>query len=170
MMIRVLAIADADAYFELRRESLREDPLAFASSPEDDIAASSEAVRELLARAPESVVIGAFEPDLIGAVGLYRDPHLKASHKAHLWGMYVTPASRRNGVASGLLAAALQHAAGLPGICWVHLGVSSAAPTAQRLYERAGFSTWGVEPDALRHNGQTAIEYHLAMRLESGAV
>ncbi len=164
-MIRVLTIADAHAYVDLRRESLQSHPLAFASSPQDDIAGSSEAVSVLLARAPESVIIGAFDPHLIGAVGLYRDSHLKASHKAHLWGMYVRPGRRGKGVASGLLQAALQHAAGLRGICWVHLSVSSAAPAAQRLYERAGFATWGIEADALRHDGQTVLEYHMAVRI-----
>jgi GNAT superfamily N-acetyltransferase len=92
---------------------LVESPLAFASSPEDDVASSVEAVGELLRRSPESVVIGAFQKYLIGAVGLYRDRHLKSSHKAHLWGMYVMPGQRRQGVGSELLDAALRHARAL---------------------------------------------------------
>jgi ribosomal protein S18 acetylase RimI-like enzyme len=164
-MIRGLGDDDAQAYIELRREALSESPLAFASSPADDLASSVEAVRELLRRTPESVIIGAFENNLIGAVGLYRDRHLKASHKAHLWGMYVVPSHRRQGVGSELLDAALRHARGLTSVSWVHLCVTSAAPEAQRLYERAGFRVWGTEPDALRHNGVTVTDYHMALHL-----
>ena len=119
-----------------------------------------------LRRAPEFVIIGAFENHLIGAVGVYRDRHLKSSHKTHLWGMYVVPRHRRQGVATGLLDAAIRHARALPGVSWIHLSVTSAAPAAQRLYERAGFRVWGTEPDALSHDGQSVVEYHLALRLQ----
>jgi RimJ/RimL family protein N-acetyltransferase len=168
-MIRELSEQDAEAYVELRREALLEAPLAFASSPADDFVSTPEVVREQLRRAPESVIIGAFREHLVGAVGLYRDRHLKSSHKAHLWGMYVTPSHRGHGIASELLAAALRHAGALP-VSWVHLTVSSAAPAAKRLYERAGFQSWGTEPDAMRHDGQTAVEYHMALNLKSGTV
>jgi len=169
-MIRELSEQDAEAYVELRREALLEAPLAFASSPADDFVSTPEVVREQLRRAPESVIIGAFREHLVGAVGLYRDRHLKSSHKAHLCGMYVTPSHRGHGIASELLAAALRHAGALPGVSWVHLTVSSAAPAAKRLYERAGFQSWGTEPDAMRHDGQTAVEYHMALNLKSGTV
>jgi ribosomal protein S18 acetylase RimI-like enzyme len=82
--------------------------------------------------------MGAFRPQLVGAVGLYRDRHLKSSHKMHLWGLYVTSSHRRQGVASHLLNAVLRHAAYLPGVSWVHLKVSVATPGALRLYEKGG--------------------------------
>jgi ribosomal protein S18 acetylase RimI-like enzyme len=129
-MIRMLADHDADAYVEVRRQALAEAPLAFASSPSDDIASSREAVGSLLRQAPESVVIGAFFDDLVGTVGLYRDRHLKFSHKGHLWGMYVVPRYRGQGVAAELLDAALRHAHTLAGVAWVHLSVTSSAPVA----------------------------------------
>jgi RimJ/RimL family protein N-acetyltransferase len=164
-MIRLLREEDAQAYAKLRREALLDAPLAFASSPADDLSSDPEAVRAELRRAPEFVIIGAFENHLIGAVGVYRDRHLKSSHKTHLWGMYVVPRHRRQGVATGLLDAAIRQARALPGVCWIHLSVTSAAPAAQQLYERAGFRVWGAEPDALSHDGQTVVEYHMALRL-----
>ena len=136
------------------------------SSPEDDSACSADAVRERLRQvSPDSIIIGAFAPELVGTLGLYRDSHIKAAHKAHIWGTYVAASYRRQGIASQLLAAAIQHARSLPGITIVHLGVSSAASTAQRLYERHGFRIWGSEPDALRHNGESVIEYHMCLPL-----
>ncbi|MDH3456902.1 MAG: GNAT family N-acetyltransferase [Gemmatimonadota bacterium] len=166
-MIRLLQEADAQAYIDLRRQALLEAPLAFTASPEDDVAASVEAVREQLRQTPQSVIIGAFQDGLVGIVGLYRDRHAKASHKSHLWGMYVTPDHRQQGLGSQLLEAALRHARTLAGITWVHLGVSSAASEARRLYDRAGFRVWGAEPDALRHADQAVVEYHMALQLES---
>jgi ribosomal protein S18 acetylase RimI-like enzyme len=165
-MIRQLQEDDAQPYADLRREALLDSPLAFTASPKDDLAASVENVREQLRRAADSVIIGAFREDLVGAVGLYRDHHVKTAHKAHLWGMYVTPDHRRQGLGADLLDAALQHARSLTGVAWVQLCVSSAAPEAQRLYERAGFQVWGVEPDAVRHEDQAVVEYHMALQLE----
>jgi len=167
-MIRQLRDDDAQAYADLRRQALLEAPLAFASSPEDDIASSPEAVRDLLRQAPDSVIFGEFRERLVGAVGLYRDRHLKSAHKAHLWGMYVVSDCRRQGIASELLDGAIGHSRSLPGVSWVHLTVSSAAPAAQRLYERAGFLVWGTEIDAMRHAGQTVVDYHMALQV-SGA-
>ena len=168
-MIRELIESDADEYCLLRRKALVESPLAFAASPADDFASSVESVREQLQRGPKSVIFGAFQPHLVGTAGLYRDRHVKASHKVHLWGMYVSPDYRRQGIAANLLQAVLAHARTLPGVSWVHLSVSSAAPEARRLYERFGFFPWGLEPDALRH-GQTAVaEYHMAVYLPTSA-
>jgi RimJ/RimL family protein N-acetyltransferase len=163
--IRPLTAADADAYVELRRNALLDAPLSFSASPEDDVAASVDAVRMQLGLAGETVVLGAFGPSLIGAVGLFRDRHRKAAHKMHLWGMYVAPSRRRRGVAAALLAAAIVHARSCAGVARMHLSVTSAAPDALRLYQRAGFEVWGSEPDALRYEGQSAIEHHLLLRL-----
>jgi RimJ/RimL family protein N-acetyltransferase len=164
-MIRALHESDAAAYVALRRAALLDAPLAFASSPGDDVAAADEAVREQLRRGPDVAILGAFRPGLIGAVGVMRDRHVKTSHKARLWGMYVAPAFRRRGIATELLRAAIRHARALPGVAWIHLSVSSAAPGARRLYERNGFELWGTEPDALRHGDQAVLEHHMALHL-----
>ena len=123
-MIRELTSANACAYVVVRRAALLEAPLAFASSPQDDSASSPEAVCEQLRRAPISTIFGAFQPDLIGTVGIYRDLHSKSSHKAHVWGMYVAPDFRRQGIGLELLGAILRHARELDGILWIHLSVS----------------------------------------------
>jgi RimJ/RimL family protein N-acetyltransferase len=165
-MIRQLEAADAESYLDLRMEALRDSPLAFSASPGTDLVSSAEALREQLRRGPDWVILGAFDPRLAGAVGLFRDRHPKSSHKVHLWGMYVTPGRRRQGLAAELLRAALRHARALPGVAWVHLSVTSAAPAARSLYEQAGFREWGTEPDALRHAGSAVAEHHMALRLE----
>ena len=166
LAIRHLGPEDAAPYAAFRRAALLDSPLSFMSSPEDDSACSADAVRERLRQgSPDSIIVGAFAPDLVGTLGLYRDGHIKAAHKVHLWGMHVLPTHRRQGIGARLLEAAIQHARSMPGVTIVRLSVSSTAPNAQRLYERAGFRIWGTEPDSLRHNGQSATEYHMVLRM-----
>ena len=166
--IRHLRPDDAAAYAAFRRAALLDSPMSFMSSPEDDSACSAETVRERLQHGPpNSVIIGAFAPELVGTLGLYRDGHLKAAHKVHLWGIHVLPTHRRQGIGARLIEAAIQHARSIPGIAIVRLSVSSTAPNAQRVYERAGFRVWGTEPDSVRHNGQSATEYHMILQLGS---
>jgi ribosomal protein S18 acetylase RimI-like enzyme len=165
-MVRELTIQDAEAYVAVRRKALIESPFAFASSPDDDIVSSTEAVCEQLRRTPDSTILGAFRPNLIGTVGIYRNRHTKSSHKAHIWGMYVVPGHRRQGIGSELLQGALSHARKLQGVSWVYLSVSSAAPEAKMLYENFGFQVWGTEPAALRHDGRTVTEHHMAFCLD----
>ena len=99
MTIRPLGPADAESLFALRQRALADAPLAFGSSAEDDLVTDVAAARNQLARSPESVVFGAFRGGALeGSVGLYRDPHLKMAHKAHLWGLWVDPAARRRPV------------------------------------------------------------------------
>jgi RimJ/RimL family protein N-acetyltransferase len=185
-MIRALGEADLAAYVALRQEALRNTPLAFASSPDDDFASNVEGLRASIRKAPGWMIFGAFEDErgtgdpvdggrlvgdpvdgrrLVGAVGLLRERHLKAAHKMHLWGMYVTPSARGRGVGAQLMDAVVAHARATPGIDWIVLGVSSAAAAARRLYERKGFQLWGTEPDALREDGVSADEHRMALRL-----
>ncbi len=164
-MIRVLRDDDAEAYSELRRAALLDDPLAFVSSPEDDFASDPAALRENLTANPESVILGAFEPGLVAAVGLYRDRHAKAAHKVHAWGLYVAPSHRRQGLARQLIEGILGHARSLPGVAKVHLTVSSSAPGAQQLYAQLGFQVWGEEPDALRYEGRSVDDRHMVLAI-----
>ena len=162
-MIRALTEPDLDAYLALRRSSLLESPLSFGASPSDDV--SPEALRESMRRAPEWMLFGAFDDVLIGAAGLIRDRHRKAAHKMHLWGMYVLPSHRGRGIGAALLDACIAHARSVDGVTALHLGVTSASEAARRLYERAGFRTWGTELDALRVEGHAVDEHHMALEL-----
>lgn len=164
-MIRKLAEADLDAYIALRQRALRECPLAFSSSAENDFASSRESLLPQIARAPEWMLFGAFDDALVGSVGLFRARHAKAAHRMQLWGMYVAPAARGRGFGAQLLDAAVAHAREL-GAAWVDLSVTSAADAARRLYERAGFVLWGTQGDALRHEGHVADEHHMALRFD----
>ena len=95
------------------------------------------------------------------AVGIYRDPLIKARHKAHVWGMYVSPEGRGRGSGKRLMVAALRWAEQQEGIRQVHLVVSSRTPVAKALYQSLGFSVWGIEPAALCINGELVDDEHM---------
>ncbi|MEQ8766195.1 MAG: N-acetyltransferase [Planctomycetota bacterium] len=164
MIVRELTPDDAEAFYRIRHEGLRDTPMAFAASPEDDRASSVEATRELLDAGP-STIFGAFDPELVGVVGAVRNHHLKMAHKLHVWGVYVSPAGRGRGIGEALLRAVIAYAEEVPGIDWLQLSVSSTTPAAKRLYERVGFEVWGIEPDALRYAGESGDELHMARRV-----
>ncbi len=163
--IRILTQSDAGELFRLRRSSLLDSPLAFLASPEDDVASSEAAVREMLDPQRKSVVFGACNPGLIGMLGLNRANKRKAAHKVNLWGIFVLPAYRGQGVAAQLLDAAIRYARTLDGVRSVHLSVSESAAAARRLYEKVGFETWGVEPDAIRFEERSYSERHMRLSL-----
>jgi ribosomal protein S18 acetylase RimI-like enzyme len=157
--------ADAGELFRLRQQALLDSPFAFLSSPEDDLASSEDAVRDMLRRAPGSIVLGAFAEQLVGMLGLYRSSHIKTAHKINLWGLFVVPEWRGKKVGESLLEAAIAHARTLEGVSAVLLGVSESAAAARRLYEKAGFEAWGVEPDAIRFQGRCECEHHMRLVL-----
>jgi ribosomal protein S18 acetylase RimI-like enzyme len=163
--IQILHESDAGELFRLRQRALLESPLAFLASPEDDLASSEAAVRELLTSRHDSVVFGARAPELIGMLGLYRPGAKKAAHKANIWGMFVLPTWRGQGLAARLLDEAIGFARRLPGVASVHLSVSESAGAARHLYERVGFETWGIEPDAIRFEVHSDGERHMRLAL-----
>lgn len=160
--IRTLTPVDATALFEVRRDGLIDAPLAFLSTPTES-RLSVDGIRDMLTR---DVVFGAGGDRLLGMAGVYTEDREKTAHKAHLWGMYVRPEARGRGLAGALLARVIAHARSLDGVRWLHLGVSETAEHARRCYESAGFATWGVEPEALCHNGRCVAELHMVLKLE----
>jgi RimJ/RimL family protein N-acetyltransferase len=165
MPTRLLTPADAPLFAALRREALLDTPHAFSNTPEEDRPIEDTA-RSLAG--PNYAIIGAFDnTSLVGIAGLIREPRLKLSHIATIWGVYVTPTHRSRGIARALITHALDTARSWPSLARVRLSVSSGCPAAQRVYEAAGFRIWGREPDGLRHNGASYDEIYLSFPLEN---
>jgi GNAT superfamily N-acetyltransferase len=163
-VIRRLVDGDAVDYFALRREALEREPHAFGSSPGDDRFQSVELVRESLADS-EQAIVGAFERELVGAVGIRRLTRLKLRHRAELWGMYVRAEHRRSGLGRRLVEEAIRFARERDDIRQVHLAVTDRAAAAATLYEKLGFVVWGIEPAGLLVNGIELAEKHMVLRL-----
>jgi RimJ/RimL family protein N-acetyltransferase len=164
-IVRRLRAEDAGALMILRREALETVPLAFAASVEDDRGLDRELVERSLAAAGEEAVFGHFDGgELTGMVGLVRLSKLKQRHQALLWGMYVSARARRRGAGRALVDAAIRQAREW-GVDQVELGVTEAAPAAKRVYEAAGFRTWGHQRRSLGWQGRFVDEDHMALDL-----
>jgi ribosomal protein S18 acetylase RimI-like enzyme len=167
--IRLLGVEDASALIDLRQEALKTEPLAFAASPQDDVALKIDSVLGFLASGDTQAVYGAFDGEmLVAMVGLVRATKLKQRHKAMLWGMYVQPRLRRTGVGRALLNAAIDHARSWC-VDQLQLSVAETGTAAKHLYEAAGFRIWGTEPHALHWHGRSVMEHHLVLSLSTSA-
>lgn len=152
METRLLTADDAEAWWQLRLEMLRNDPFAFADSAEEHLATTVEGARlRLAANDPrQDFVVGLFERGkLMGTAGFFRRPNHKESHKGHIWGVYVSPELRGKGVGKALMQEIIRRARAIEGLEQITL-VASARLPAQKLYESLGFQSYGVEPHSLK--------------------
>ena len=105
MNVRILTPEDAVPFNRLRRERLENAPQAFAESIAEHEATPLSTIAARLSRSDDNFVVGAFTPDrtLAGMAGFARETRLKARHKAIIWGVYVRPGWRGQGVGRAVL-------------------------------------------------------------------
>lgn len=154
LAIRPLGPADAREKRALRLEMLALHPDAFTSDAAEEaqrlLAWTEERLTPSPAK-PHDLWLGAFDGDaLVGCVGLSGRYRAKEYHNATLVGMMVHPRARGCGVGKQLLDAMLERARSIPTLTHIDLTVTQGNDSAQRLYEAAGFTVFGVHPDAIR--------------------
>jgi GNAT superfamily N-acetyltransferase len=152
MEIRCLTAGNAEEWWHLRLEMLRNDSASFADSTEEHLATTVEKARKLLGTGDpaESFVVGSFANGrLTGTAGFFRRKHKKECHKGHVWGVYVCPGERGKGVARALMQEVIRRARQIQGLEQITL-VASAHLPARQLYESLGFESYGIEPRSLK--------------------
>lgn len=167
MEIRSLTAKDAEAWWQLRLEMLRNDPASFADSAEEHQATTVERARKLLGEGHlvENFVVGSFANGrLIGTAGFFRRKHAKEHHKGHVWGVYVSPEQRGQGVARALMQEVIRRARKIDGLEQITL-VASAHLPARQLYESLGFESYGIEPRSLKIGEEYVNDVLMILRL-----
>ena len=163
-----LSADHAGAYRALMLEAYARHPDAFTSSVAEREALALSWWQARLAGGEQAneVVFGAFHKgELAGVVGLSFDTREKARHKATLFGMFVPAQHRKLGLGRLLVDAALDCARGRPGVRQVLLTVTQGNASAQALYARCGFESFGVEPDAVALGSTFVSKVHMWRKL-----
>lgn len=152
---RFLGPADAPAYRALRLECLRTAPEAFGSRYGDELHAETLKFDPVIQGGrPHDFLAGAFaDGQLAGLCGFIRETRAKSVHRGDVSHMYCSLPG--HGIGTGLLGFALSVAFGQPGLDVVTLGVVSGNEKAIRLYQNAGFTTYGQLDDYYRSDGQS---------------
>lgn len=163
--IRPVTRAEAAAWRALRLEMLRNEPLAFSSSFEDQVGLD---LAFFAGRIPEDgvdVLFGVYvDGELSGSAGFSREQGLKVSHKGLMWSVYLKPRLRGRGIGEALAGRVIDHARR-------HVSVLQCSVTrdnlaARALYRRMGFVEYGVEARALRYQGKDHDEVLLAISFD----
>lgn len=160
MEIRILNKSDAQLYQEVRLSALQINPEAFGSTYECEVNFSLETIAGRLEPTNDKFVLGAFNDNnsLVGIVTYMRERTVKTHHKGNVFGMYVAPEGRGQGVGKLLMRKLIEKAKSCEGLEQIKLTVVSDNISAKKLYMSLGFEVYGVERNALKFNGQYCDE------------
>jgi ribosomal protein S18 acetylase RimI-like enzyme len=159
--IRQLSPSDAASFRTLRLEGLRLNPEAFGSTYDFE---KDQPLERYTGWLTNSSVFGAFQNSgLIGTASFTQLSGLKDSHKGLLRAMYVRPAARRSGAGRQLVQAIIDMARHK--VEQLQLAVVSTNQPALRLYQSLGFRQYGLEKNALKHDGLYSDEILMSLDL-----
>src|SRR5438876_4116695 len=167
IVIRLLTPADADAYLRVRLSQVELEPNAFAESPIEVRGKTAAATAERLA-APRDVsfIVGAFaDGDIVATAGYFRRMEIKTRHKGRVWGVFVAPACRGQGLGRAVMSKVIAESKTIEGLEQLDLTVAETQTAAKTLYASLGFVVYGRERRSMKIGGEYVDEDLLMLRL-----
>lgn len=166
--VRRLVTDDFDQYYEVRLAGLIECPAAFTTDADAWRSASKETIeRHLeLSQDGQAPILGAWQgAELVGLIGMNPEQRASVSHKAGLWGFYVLPDHREQGIGGGLLTDMIGVAKTMPNLRKLRAVVPTSCGKALSLTSKLGFEQFGLEREARQVDGlfhdQSYLSYSL---------
>jgi len=164
LIMRPLTPADTLSFKTLRLAALQAAPTGAASSYEEEKDRSDDEFGKRLERTTDKTVFGAFDGErLVGIVGIRREAMRKFQHKGFIWGVYVDPDFRGQGVSRKLLTEAIAFTRQIPGMTQINLIVVASNVAAVALYRSLGFREFGRESNSMMADGVLYDEFHMAL-------
>jgi ribosomal protein S18 acetylase RimI-like enzyme len=148
--MRRLTSTDAEAFSALRRAVTADNPVPMGLSMEDELTRSIEGFRAQLSAPAPSAMFGAFVGAQLAASAAVSIASMFTAqkHKWILWGVFVHPDFRKQGLGRKLTRQALTHAFD-HGARRVNLLVFLPNEAAVDLYRSLGFASFGTEPEVI---------------------
>lgn len=161
MQIRLLNTSDFLDYKRIRLEALKTDPLSFGSTLEEEMKRTGEYFKNKVTMTPQHFVMGLYDFDKLVSIAVFtRYNSLKESHKGEITSVYCMRHYRKQGLTTQLLIALLKKAFTFPDLKIIKLTVLRQNTSAQKLYTKLGFQTYGCEPKSL-YDGQQYYDENL---------
>lgn len=157
LTIRRLQSSDAALYQKIRQSALKEVPQFVGPFAEQEALSELVELQSRMDRYKSEGIhtFGCFlDGECAGVASLTRKLNPKYSHKVFLWGMYVLPPCRGRSVGRQLLEHCIAFTHGLPGVRFAALQVTTTNKEARRLYQHFGFTSCGIEPQAMHLHGK----------------
>ena len=168
MLIQQLDTQFTTAYKTIRLQALRECPVAFNSSYEEEKERPLSDFADLLRESANRITFGVFDTtELLAIVSVTWDKRKKVNHKGSISSMYVSPSHRGIGLGKQLLAYALEFVDSQTNLVQLTLVVNTTNTSAISLYKSFGFKMFGIEPFAAVINGVPQEQMHM-VRLKVG--
>lgn len=173
IVIRPFLPTEVEAYYAIRLAALRSNPEAFMTTADDFASRPRAMIASQLRQnydSPRQAMLGAFaEATAVGMIGVIGNDSGKRQHIAAIIAVYVASDYRGRGLGGRLLDAALAQAAAFAGVEQVVLSVVGGNVAAEQLYRSRGFSAYGREPRAMKHDGRYHDELLMVKFLEQPA-
>jgi ribosomal protein S18 acetylase RimI-like enzyme len=164
--VRALGVRDVEQYRALRLASLRNFQFCHGPAYEDALEQTLAWHAQRLAK-PGDYWFGAYDGDkLVGTIALRTQEGRRLRHSASLNSLVVDSGAQARGIGRLLVAHVIEFARAIGYIRQITLALTDGNTRAERLYESFGFKQFGLEPDALLHEGRYYAKQHRQLILE----